>query len=380
MTRTILLGVTSPASLGLMRGFPEYLADHGWDVHVVSSMGIVPERFSPHQQFTHHTIPMARNPHPVKDFVALLRWWVLLMKLRPSVVDVGTPKAGLLGIVAAFFARVPHRVYLLRGLRYETSTGVKRFILKSLEKITISLSHHVIAVSPSLRELVISEGLVRRNKVTVLGAGSSNGVGLNRFYPDPEHSTQLRAHRWPADPNTPVFGFIGRIHPDKGVDLLYEAALLLHKDNLSFRLLIVGPNEHGVDYPKLFHQAGLPATFTGGVTDPLPLLRQMDVLCLPTKREGFPNVVLEAAACAIPTLATRATGVVDAIIDGDTGVLCSRRDPVEYAALMRALMSDPRYRQKLGHQARERVLKLYANEHVWERQHIFLTNLIHSNT
>src|SRR5690625_1555401 len=378
MTRTILLGVTADTSLILMRGLPEFLARNGWRVHVASGPGPNNEAAAQSTAFSTHVISMARNPHPVRDLASLISWIRLLRRVRPDVVHVGTPKAGLLGTLAAFITRVPHRVYILRGLRYETSRGVQRRILRAMERVTMKLAHRVVAVSPSLRALAIDDNLTRAQKITVLGAGSSNGVDLERFRRKDHNATKRRNVRWPTRPDTPVFGFIGRLHEDKGLDLLYEAARSLHNQGVSFRLLIVGPLESDVNYPDLFHQAGIPAEFTGNVSDPLPYLELMDVLCLPTKREGFPNVVLEAAACAIPTIATQATGVVDAIIHQQTGLLTANRDPQEFATLMRSLATNIELRSTLGDQAYERVHQSFGRELVWKENLAFFNHLLDS--
>lgn len=378
MTKTILLGVTADTSLTLMRGLPEFLARNGWRVHVASGPGPQNKDAAQSTTFTTHTITMARDPHPLRDLASLFSWIRLLRSIQPDVIQVGTPKAGLLGIIAAFITRVPHRVYILRGLRYETSRGFQRRILRAMERVTMLLAHRVIAVSPSLRELAINDRLIRKEKIIVLGSGSSNGVDLQHFRREDDRAAARRKERWPDHPEIPVFGFIGRLHEDKGLDLLFKAARALHNQGVSFRLVIVGPVESGVNYPRLFHQAGIPAEFPGKVSDPLPYFELMDVLCLPTKREGFPNVVLEAAACAVPTIATRATGVVDAIVHQETGLLTTSRDPDEFAALMHELATDIDLRRALGKGAYERVQRSFNQDLVWEENLTFFNDLLKS--
>jgi hypothetical protein len=152
----ILLAVTSSRSLILMRGLPARLAADGWDVHVVSASGPEQADLVGLSGVTIHTVDMARNASPLSDLVALGRWIRLLARIRPDVVSVGTPKAGLLGGVAAFLTRVPRRVYVLRGLRLETVTGPARLVLAFLERVSAGSSHVVLAVGHSLAREAIA--------------------------------------------------------------------------------------------------------------------------------------------------------------------------------------------------------------------------------
>lgn len=367
--KKILLGVTSDTSLGLMEGFPEYLAANALDVHLVSAPGPRNARRTSSSAVTSHSVPMVRDPRPLADLRALLAWVRLLRQIRPDVISVGTPKAGLLGILAGVLTRVPHRVYMLRGLRYETATGLSRKVLVFLERVACWGAHSVLSVSGSMRDRAVSDRIAPPSKITVLGAGSSNGVDLERFATTPSQRLRTKKVRWPEDAETPVVGYIGRLHEDKGLDLLLDAARIIKADGIGFRLLIVGGQETDRDYPSEFGNAGLSAEFTGAVHDVAPFLREMDLLCLPTKREGFPNVVLEASASGIPTIATLATGISDAIVNGRTGLIAATRAPTEMAALLTKLINDADLRIRLGSAAEARVKNHFARPLVWDRHH-----------
>lgn len=378
----ILLGVTVDMSLRLMRGFPEYLVQHGWDVHVVSSPGPALDELRGADGVTVHALAMAREPSPASDLAALRKWIALLKKVKPDLISVGTPKAGLLGGLAARLTRVPRRIYLLRGLRMETSTGVRRKIFAAVERLAIGSAHHVVAVSPSLRDRAIELRLVRPQKISVIGKGSSNGVDVELFdrknFSDAER-TQL-AERLGLVAGVPVVGFVGRLTHDKGLKVLADARTILSRSGIDHQLLVVG----GLDDPS--GEVSLdgndeslrPAVVTGHVPNPETYYQVMDLLCLPTLREGFPNVVLEAAASGIPTVTTTATGAIDSVIDGSTGFLATVGSAESLADRLSALLRDERRRFAMGSASAEQVRAHFSRDEVWSLTETYYADVVSS--
>jgi glycosyltransferase involved in cell wall biosynthesis len=376
----ILLGVTVDMSLGLMRGFPEYLVSQGWEVHVVSSPGPGLNRLALLDGVSAHPLTMSREPSLLRDLRALIAWIVLLRRVRPDLISVGTPKAGLLGSVAGRLAGTRHRVYMLRGLRLETATGFGRRILAAIERLSISSADRVVSVSPSLRARAIGLGLVRDEKIVVLGSGSSNGVNLQTFDRGAFSEIQRASlsSRLGLIPGLPVVGFVGRLTRDKGLNVLAEARMILAREGVDYQLLVVGGVED-TSGSAAFDGGpgkGRPAVVTGHVSDPEIYYQVMDILCLPTLREGFPNVVLEAAAASVPTVTTTATGAIDSVIDGETGLISQSGSARSLADQLAVMIEDGARREAMGHRAAEFVAKEFSQQRVWSLTEGFYRDII----
>ncbi|MFJ8896231.1 glycosyltransferase family 4 protein [Leifsonia sp. NPDC102414] len=375
----IVLGVTVDLSLRLMAGFPQFLAERGWDVHVVCSPGTRLDALNGVDGVTVHPLTMAREPSPLSDLRSLIAWVRLLRRLRPDVISVGTPKAGLLGGIAGRLTKVPGRVYMLRGLRLETSTGASRRIFTFLERLTIRSATKTLAVSASLASRAVELKLASPDAITVLGDGSSNGIDVDAFersLPSPETLDRLRAELV-LSTETPVVGFVGRLTEDKGLLVLSAAVERLANQGTAFQLLIVGGVEGDASVADLIPPSpGITTVTTGFVNDPERYYPLMDVLCLPTLREGFPNVVLEAAAAGVPTVTTTATGAVDSVVDGQTGIVVPVGDAEALADGLRRVIADQALRQRFGAAAKLRARERFDRSVVWAAQERFYLTLI----
>ncbi|MFC4222719.1 glycosyltransferase family 4 protein [Lysinibacter cavernae] len=357
-----------------MRGFPQYLVSRGWDVHLVSSPGSQLDALRGLDGITVHPLEMAREPSLAADLRGLFAWRSLIQEVRPDVVSAGTPKAGLLGMLAAASLRQPRRIYTLRGLRLEGTSGAKRLILSAVERLTMWASTDIIAVSPSLRSAVLERGLTRAAKIRVLGRGSSNGVDTERFRPDLLDAERRDALRQELglDGSTPVIGFVGRLNAGKGLEFFAEACQLLVAQGHRFQVLVVGgiddeaSRDIAASFPRdSFSPTGTGPVFTGQVSDTAPYYQVMDILCLPTLREGFPNVVLEAGASGLPVVTTNATGAVDSVVDGETGLIADVASSESLAQKLGQLLEDQAACRALGLAATHQVSKHYSNALVW---------------
>ncbi|MEQ3549102.1 glycosyltransferase [Pseudonocardia nematodicida] len=380
----LAVAVTSPVTAAaFLPGLVGHMVEAGWEVTVICAPGTDLEVLEAAGAAV-RTVAMSREPDPRADLRSLRELSRVLAEVRPDVLLSATPKAGLLATLAARRRRVPVVVHLMWGLRSETLTGLRRGYVRALETVTGRLSRRVLANSHSLGHVLVGAGIVSAGRLDVLGAGSSHGVDVDRFVPadresDPGVLAAARALRSELDRlgDGPVVGFIGRLTPDKGVHELVEAVRLLHRRGTPCRLVLAGPVEDGRTGALLDAAVteGLPILLAGGVADPRPVYRVTDVHCLPTWREGFPNVCLEAAACGLPTVTTDATGAVDSVLDGRTGAMVPVRDPEALAGAIAGLLADPARRSRLGTAARERVEREYAAPVVHRAHHEYLVAL-----
>ena len=361
----VLIGVTSYVSLVLLGTIPAKLSERGLDVHVVAS-GAASEQSMPGLAgATLHDVSMARQPSPLQDLMSFVRMLRLIRRINPEVVVMGTPKAGLLGLLAARFQGVPERVYHVRGLRMETETGVRCKVLRALEQVALASSTRVVAVSESLKQELGSLG-GRGTSAVVLGQGSSKGVDTERFVPlTSEDERRAAKAAIGVDPDTTLIGFVGRLTRDKGILDLLQASDRLIQNGSPHQLLLVGAGEDAAVEEQVQRRvrAGQ-AVQLGHAEQVEDFYAAMEVFCLPTLREGFPNVVLEASSSGLPVVTTTATGAVDSVVDGETGIAVPPRDSEALAGALRGLIENPADRARLGVGGRSRVLKNFRKEDV----------------
>jgi glycosyltransferase involved in cell wall biosynthesis len=364
---------TVPMALMFLRGQVGFMKARGLELIAVSSPGEELEEFGQAQGIAVHGIDMPRRVTPLRDVFALVRLVRVLRELQPTVVHAHTPKGGLLGMVAGVLAGVPVRVYHMRGLPFMTKTGPARALLRMTERLSCLAADHVLCVSRSLRDVALDERLCAPEKIEVLAGGSGNGVDAGgRFNPniiakDARHATRAK-YGIPGD--ALVIGFVGRIVRDKGVAELLDAFQRLSRRFENTHLLVVGGLEE--------HRDGLPAAaieslrhgervhWVGFDWDAAPLYAAMDVVALPSYREGFPNVPLEAAAMGLPVVTTSVPGCVDAVADGVSGTLVPPGDAGSLERALERYLADPALRAAHGAAGRSRVETSFRQEAIWQ--------------
>ncbi|MDE3201707.1 MAG: glycosyltransferase family 4 protein, partial [Acidobacteriota bacterium] len=340
------------------------MREAGFRITLLSAPGELSERIAQDEGVDLVEVPMERVIAPWADIISWFRIWRTLRRLRPDIVEFSTPKAGLLGLTAAFIARIPHRVYLLRGLKLERSRGLKRWLLLNAEKCTAACSQCVLCNSISLRMEAEDLQIAPDRKLRVLGAGSSRGVDVEHFSPG---DSEIREQYGIAQ-KVQVLGFVGRLTRDKGLPELlvaFDAILRKHPEAL---LLLVGwfdASEDALDSVVRDRIETHPRIFcTGYVVDPAPYYRAMDVFILPTWREGFPNAVLEAAATGIPVITTLSTGARDAVVPEVTGLLVPPGYPEAICEATSRLLRDNSLRRRMGNAARAWVTEHFVDRHI----------------
>jgi glycosyltransferase involved in cell wall biosynthesis len=314
-------------------------------------------------------IPIAirREIHPLFDAWCLLKLMWLFASQRYDAVHSVTPKAGLLTMIAGWFTRRPMRVHTFQGEVWITQRGFMRWLLITLDKLVSKLATHLTIVSNSEKHFLLQHNIIDADKAIVFHEGSIAGVDLKRFFPDKDKRQAVR-ERLGIPLGAVVLLFIGRLNRDKGLlDLVNAYAQM---PQLDVHLLIVGPDEHKLlpaISQQLKHKRQL-LHIEPETNQPADYMNAADVLCLPSYREGFGVVIIEAAACAKPSLASNIYGITDALVDGHTGLLHAPRQVCEIHEKLQLLVENTAFRQTLGEQALSRVLCSFDSQlitHAW---------------
>lgn len=371
--RPILIHVTTvPQALSFFHGQIAYMQAHGVEVHAISSPGDKLDEFGEREHVKTHPVSMSREITPIQDLRALIRLTRVLYGVRPSIVHSHTPKGGLLGMIGAWLSRTPVRIYTIHGLRYATVHGGRGKLLRWTERIACKLSHEVICVSPSIRRVVIDDGICPHWKVRVLRGGSTNGVDASAQF-DPARFTSGERTGFREElglrEDALVITFVGRLVRDKGIKELATAWRTIRNSRSDVKLLLVGPTESTDPVESGVMQelhSDPDVILTGSVTDTSKTYAVTDLLALPSYREGFPTVLLEAAAMELPVVATAIPGCVDAVRDGVTGTLVPVRDAGALGTAIKRYLDAPELREQHGKAGRVRVLSEFRQEDIWK--------------
>ena len=324
------------------------------------------------------SIPIQRNTHPFLDLFALFKLASILRKNCLDSVFSVTPKAGLLLMVAGFIARVPNRAHMFTGQVWATRSGPVRFFLKKIDRLIVKFSTHLLADSSSQRDFLENERVVDKGGVTVLGNGSISGVDTIRFNRDSKKRKDIRdEYDIPVD--SLILLFVGRLNKDKGVLDLANAFNKLNAPGQSeLHLMVVGPDEGKMKKQMkliLSPSAKKRIHFVDFTDCPEKFMAAADIFCLPSYREGFGSVILEAAACGIPAVASRIYGLTDAVENGMTGLLHTAGDVSEMQTCLNKLINNSVLRNSMGKAARDRAVTFFGQEKVSREFYAYIADL-----
>jgi glycosyltransferase involved in cell wall biosynthesis len=341
----------------------EYLSQQGFDLTLVSSPGPALEEVAKTAQLRYVPVNMAREPNPRQDLASLYSLTRLFLSQRFDLVHSTTPKAGLLVALAGTLARVPIRIHTYTGQVWLSLNGFKRWLVRRCDWIISHLNTHCYADSESQRDFLINEGLVPASKISVLGPGSVGGVNFNRFCPEIYSGKQalITRRELGISDKALVILFVGRVRKDKGVEELVEAFQRLQKKQSNLELILIGPCEQDRD-PLPYYTANQidknhKIHAVGFSLEPEKYMGAADVFCLPSYREGFGSVVIEAGAMELPTVACSVIGLTDAVVEGDTGFLVPPKNVEALTAALAKLISIPEMRDRMGKKARQRAIR-----------------------
>lgn len=363
---------TVPISLKvLLRQQLKFMSGH-FEVLAVSSPGNVLDEVSRAEGVRTAPVAMTRSITPVNDMKALWQLYRLFKKEHPAIVHTHTPKAGLLGMMAARLAGVPVRLHTVAGLPLMENKGLRRKILEWAERLTYTCATRVYPNSGNLADFLVKHRLCSGQKLQVLGNGSSNGIDTRYFQVDGQLLDTARSLREKAaiGPDAFVFVFIGRLVKDKGIQELVTAFTRLREKHTRLKLLLVGPYEHDLD-PLPAHTLRAIAADKDIIQvdfqqDIRPWLLMSQVLVFPSYREGFPNVPMQAGCFHLPVIASNINGCNEIIQPEHNGLLIPVKDPAALEAAMERLYTDQPLYDRLKAQARQAILERYDQQYFWD--------------
>lgn len=366
---TIFRLMTSAGSISLLTGQLRMLREASWRVTVLSGgsqeqLSSISEAEGVDSHFIPHLVRPISIPNDLRALAELI---LLFRRKRPYIVHANTPKASLLGMVAAWWCRVPHRIYMVTGLRFETSTGLFRWLLVTMERITCACATKVIPEGDGVAETLKRNNITKKPLKKVLN-GNINGIDLAHFNRTGELIEE-------ADQIVEKFGgvyrfvFVGRIVKDKGLVELVTAFERFQEKYLDARLFLVGKMEPELDpLPKdildiIKNNDGI--IEAGWQDDVRPWLVASNALLFPSYREGFPNVVIQAGAMGLPSVVSDINGCNEIIIEGENGYIVPTHDAEALYERMLCLVENKEKTEYMSQRARPLIESRYKQEDVW---------------
>lgn len=312
-------------------------------------------------------IPLAieRKASPWRDLLTLVRLVILFRRERFDLVHSIMPKTGLLAMLAAWMTGVPNRIHTFTGQVWATKRGWKRSALKIFDRLIVAFATHILVDSPSQRDFLIAEGVLPQGKGSVIGHGSICGVDAQRFHPDAQVKAEVRTELGIGLEQTVIL-FLGRLNRDKGMLDLAKVFSEISRQTSEVILLLVGAEED-VPFVRIQEICGTGAGQLRRVSfTPFPerYMAAADIFCLPSYREGFGQVIIEAGASGVPTVASRIYGITDAVEEGRTGLLFPLGDVAALAQALTSLINNRDLRQQMGEAARIRASSLFASQKI----------------
>ena len=363
---------TIPLSLDkLLEGQLAFMKDH-YKVIAVSSDKPYLEKIEKKEGVDTFCVEMTRKITPIKDIKAVFKLYKYFKKEKPLFVHTHTPKAGTVGMIAAWLAGVPYRLHTVAGLPLMEATGRKRQLLNIVERITYRCSTNIYPNSKGLEEIILKEKFCSRKKLKVISNGSSNGINTSYFDPvlfSDMQKKNLKKELGMEDLDF-IFIFVGRLVKDKGINELVKAFDQLSKSNKKAKLLLVGAQEPELDPLKQdtlhFISKNKSIIEVGYQPDVRPYFAISDVLVFPSYREGFPNVVMQAGSMELPSIVSNINGCNEIIEEAVNGTIIPTKDEEALKIKMKLFLEDKNLFTQLKNNARKIILDRYEQKVVWK--------------
>ena len=372
MKKKIIRITTIPESLGsLLRGQLQFMTAYYNVIGISSSNNGILEDVGKKEGIKVTPVEMTRKITPFRDLKAVWQLYKVLKREKPFIVHSHTPKAGTIGMLSAFLARVPHRLHTIAGLPLLEATGKKRWLLDTVEKLTYACATKIYPNSFGLKDIILKNKYTSNNKLEVIGNGSSNGIDTDHFDPSLYNESEKEKLRSALciEKNDFVYIFVGRLVKDKGINELIEAFKRITSDHKNTKLLLVGAYENNLD-PLLpqtenFINNSDHIIAPGWQKDVRPFFAISDCLVFPSYREGFPNVVMQAGAMGLKSIATNINGCNEIIIDGENGDLIPPKDANSLFAAMNRYLTQSQHDKDNAVNCRRLIVERYGQKFIW---------------
>lgn len=373
MNKPKLIRITTvPISLDKLLSGQLNFMQTNFEVVAISSEKEYLERVGLKENVRTFHLEMSRKITPINDLIAVVRLYFFLLREKPAIVHTHTPKAGIVGMLASFLARVPCRLHTIAGLPLLEEKGLRRKVLNFVEKLTYACATKIYPNSFGLKDIILEQKFCNVNKIKVIVNGSTNGIDISFFSPSLiklEEMQQLKLDLNIAADDF-VFVFVGRLVKDKGINELVTAFEDLYKLNSKAKLLLVGDYESDLDplFPEVLNSIKEnPAIISVGFQyDVRPYFAISDVLVFPSYREGFPNVVMQAGAMGLPSIVSDINGCNEIIENNSNGFIIPVKDSKAVFEKMKLYLYDNSIYTFHKSMARDKIESRYQQSLVWE--------------
>ena len=370
MPKLVRITTVPVSMMVLLKGQLKFMKQNGFDVTMISNEGPEIEQLTAQENCPHIAITLTRKITPFTDLISLIKLTLLLRKIKPDLVHTHTPKAGLIGMWAAKLAGVTIRLHTIAGLPWVESKGMIRRLLISVEKLTAFAATNVFPNSFVQRDFLL-QNKIAKNKMKVIGNGSSNGIDTDYFSTNLDIENQAKAIRIREriHEEACVWIFVGRIVRDKGITELVDAFLEIQQQFPEDRLLLLGEQEPHLDpldekYVQLLttHHAIISCGFQKDIR---PYLAASQVLVFPSYREGFPNVPMQAGAMGCALILSDINGCNEIVNHGKDGWLVSVKNVSALTAAMMEARNNPIKTRQFAETIKEKIVTGYAQSYLW---------------
>ena len=356
----------------LLPGQMRFMASNGFDVLMISADGKELPEVIEREQCRHIIVPMTRKITPFTDLKCLFRLIKIFRKEKPDIVHTHTPKAGLLGMLAAKFCGIKVRIHTVAGLPLMVEKGLKYQLLKFIEKLTYAAANHVWPNSHSLMQFISKHKLCKTARLNIIAKGSTNGIAVNRFNKENLDEKIINEIKEQIHYSTGQIYLlcIGRLVKDKGLIELVHVFLQLQKKNVNLKLILVGEYENALDpLPEatlLEIENNTSIIHINWSNRVEYFMHLADFFVFPSHREGFPNVLLQAGSMGLPVICSHITGNIDIVTTNETGLIFESGNEQQMLKLLQYALLHQQHMLDMAKKLQQHVRENYRQENIWQ--------------